>query len=94
VVLCYSYETDFYPVSRSAPTSPSHMGMSGTYTPDSLSREGSPIPEVSHVSGDSSVETSPAVVPTQPVAASLARIPAVVNDVRYSQSAPGSPSSE
>ncbi|KAL4240131.1 Forkhead box protein K2 [Mactra antiquata] len=29
--------------SRSAPTSPSHM--SGMYTPDSLSREGSPVPE-------------------------------------------------
>lgn len=29
--------------SRSAPTSPSHM--SGMFTPDSLSREGSPIPE-------------------------------------------------
>lgn len=30
---------------RSAPASPSHLGMSGLVTPDSLSREGSPIPD-------------------------------------------------
>ncbi|XP_054719344.1 forkhead box protein K1-like [Uloborus diversus] len=32
--------------SRSAPASPSHSGMSGLVTPDSLSREPSPIPEM------------------------------------------------
>ncbi|KAK8720866.1 hypothetical protein OTU49_015858 [Cherax quadricarinatus] len=31
--------------SRSAPASPSHIGMSGLVTPESLSREGSPVPE-------------------------------------------------
>uniref|UniRef100_A0A6M2DIL7 Putative transcription factor of the forkhead/hnf3 family n=1 Tax=Xenopsylla cheopis TaxID=163159 RepID=A0A6M2DIL7_XENCH len=31
--------------SRSAPASPSHLGMSGLVTPDSLSRESSPIPD-------------------------------------------------
>lgn len=31
--------------SRSAPASPSHIGISGLATPESLSREGSPIPE-------------------------------------------------
>ncbi|XP_076032192.1 forkhead box protein K2-like isoform X2 [Oratosquilla oratoria] len=31
--------------SRSAPASPSHIGVSGLVTPESLSREGSPIPE-------------------------------------------------
>ncbi len=30
--------------SRSAPTSPNHVGMSGLMTPESLSREGSPAP--------------------------------------------------
>ncbi|XP_018020358.1 uncharacterized protein LOC108676728 isoform X2 [Hyalella azteca] len=38
--------------SRSAPTSPSHVGMSGLVTPDSLSREGSPSPS-EHYSHDS-----------------------------------------
>lgn len=31
--------------SRSAPASPSHIGMSGLVTPESLSREGSPVPD-------------------------------------------------
>ncbi|XP_066949666.1 forkhead box protein K2 isoform X1 [Macrobrachium rosenbergii] len=31
--------------SRSAPASPSHIGVSGLVTPESLSREGSPVPE-------------------------------------------------
>ena len=31
--------------SRSAPASPSHVGVSGLMTPESLSREGSPIPD-------------------------------------------------
>jgi hypothetical protein len=30
---------------RSAPASPSHVGMSGLMTPESLSREGSPTPD-------------------------------------------------
>ena len=31
---------------RSAPASPNHLGVAGSMTPDSLSREPSPIPEV------------------------------------------------
>ncbi len=33
--------------SRSAPSSPNHVGMSGLMTPESLSRESSPAPNVS-----------------------------------------------
>jgi len=70
---------------RSAPASPSHVGISGTYTPESLSREGSPIPEA-HAPVEA--EQQP---PPQPLTAKLAQIP---HDIRYSQSAPGSPSSQ
>ncbi|KAL8567602.1 hypothetical protein ACOMHN_054415 [Nucella lapillus] len=65
--------------SRSAPSSPSHVA--DTMTPDSMSREGSPIPEASSELevGDPGTFASAAVVP------SLA-------ELRYSQSAPGSPS--
>ncbi|KAK3089430.1 hypothetical protein FSP39_003546 [Pinctada imbricata] len=68
---------------RSAPTSPSHMP--GTFTPDSLSREGSPIPE--GIEGETVIVTSsgiithPQIIGTQQ-AAELCRV---------SQSAPGSP---
>lgn len=64
--------------SRSAPSSPSHMV--GTMTPDSMSREGSPIPEVS----------SEMEVGGQTVVAQTAVIPTLA-ELRYSQSAPGSP---
>ena len=71
------------------------MGVSGSYTPDSLSREGSPEPDVTNASSESSVEAIQPIAQTQHVTSTtLTRIPAVVNDVRYSQSAPGSPSSE
>ena len=33
---------------RSAPASPSHGGMSGLVTPESLSREPSPVPDMHH----------------------------------------------
>ncbi|XP_063218152.1 forkhead box protein K1 [Bacillus rossius redtenbacheri] len=39
------FRTPFGLSSRSAPASPSHVGMSGLITPESLSREGSPAPE-------------------------------------------------
>ncbi|XP_050715297.1 forkhead box protein K1-like isoform X2 [Eriocheir sinensis] len=40
------FKTPFTHLSnRSAPASPSHIGMSGLVTPESLSREGSPVPE-------------------------------------------------
>ncbi|KAL7633020.1 UNVERIFIED_CONTAM: hypothetical protein RMT77_016596 [Armadillidium vulgare] len=40
------FKTPFSQISsRSAPASPSHIGMSGLATPESLSREGSPVPD-------------------------------------------------
>uniref|UniRef100_T1JLL6 Fork-head domain-containing protein n=1 Tax=Strigamia maritima TaxID=126957 RepID=T1JLL6_STRMM len=66
--------------SRSAPASPSHVGMSGLVTPDSLSREGSPVPE--HL--PDSVMGS-AVVPPSSHRAHMIR------DHKISQSAPVSP---
>ncbi|XP_042241569.1 forkhead box protein K2-like isoform X2 [Homarus americanus] len=40
------FKTPFTHLSnRSAPASPSHIGISGLVTPESLSREGSPVPE-------------------------------------------------
>ena len=81
---------------RSAPASPSHLGIGGTFTPDSLSREGSPIPDgmqsappepaehqaTAHHHSNNTVSTS---LPTKISAQDLAR---------FSQSAPGSPSSK
>ncbi|CAL1528825.1 unnamed protein product [Lymnaea stagnalis] len=73
--------------SRSAPASPSHMA--GSFTPDCLSREGSPIPEagmeteVSHTSSQSSsLQGQQHHQHTHPT----------ISDLRFSQSAPGSPS--
>ncbi|CAM9648597.1 unnamed protein product, partial [Lampetra fluviatilis] len=68
--------------SRSAPASPSHSGLlsqppSGLQTPESLSREGSPAP----LEGP-----EPPLAPGNPKP-----LPAPRNDVRYTQSAPGSP---
>lgn len=66
---------------RSAPASPSHTA--GTFTPDSLSRESSPIPEgfEGDIHSQPGVMTHPQILTTQQ-AADLYRI---------SQSAPGSP---
>lgn len=66
---------------RSAPASPSHTA--GTFTPDSLSRESSPIPEgfEGDIHSQPGVMTHPQILTTQQ-AAELYRI---------SQSAPGSP---
>lgn len=70
---------------RSAPASPSHMGLgSGTVTPDSLSREGSPVPEQAPDDG----QPPPAVSAPHLIANRLHQLP---QDVRFSQSAPGSP---
>ncbi|XP_028332545.1 forkhead box protein K2 [Gouania willdenowi] len=70
--------------SRSAPASPSHTGVlsahsSGVQTPDSLSREGSPIPM--------EPETIAAPTPPQPVQPKLA----VIQEARFTQNSPGSP---
>ncbi|GAB1609273.1 forkhead box protein K1-like isoform X1 [Argonauta hians] len=65
---------------RSAPTSPSHV--SGAFTPDSLSRDSSPIPE-------SVPETEVITTPNSSQAQVNNRIQ---SELRVSQSAPGSPS--
>ncbi|KAM7371469.1 hypothetical protein PAMP_008706 [Pampus punctatissimus] len=71
--------------SRSAPASPNHSGVlsahsSGIQTPDSLSREGSPVPL--------ELETSaPAPASTPAVQSKLA----VIQEARFAQNTPGSP---
>ncbi|XP_056284990.1 forkhead box protein K2 [Pseudoliparis swirei] len=72
--------------SRSAPVSPSHTpgGLSatssGVQTPDSLSREGSPVPMES--------EPTPPPAPTQ--TATVQPKPAVIQEARFAQSSTGS----
>ncbi|KAM4526239.1 forkhead box protein K2 [Fundulus diaphanus] len=71
--------------SRSAPASPNHMGVlsahsSGVQTPDSLSREGSPVPMES--------ETPPA--PPAQTATVQPKL-AVIQEARFTQNSPGSP---
>uniref|UniRef100_A0A673HYR5 Forkhead box protein K2 n=1 Tax=Sinocyclocheilus rhinocerous TaxID=307959 RepID=A0A673HYR5_9TELE len=70
--------------SRSAPASPNHTGAlsahsSGVQTPDSLSREGSPVPM--------DPEPTPASAPTPAVQPKLA----VIQEACFAQNAPGSP---
>ncbi|XP_049600944.1 forkhead box protein K2 isoform X1 [Syngnathus scovelli] len=72
--------------SRSAPASPNHSGVlsahsSGMQTPDSLSREGSPVP----MEVDSSSVANAA--PTAVVQPKLA----VIQEARFAQNTPGSP---
>ncbi|GFO02518.1 forkhead box protein k1 [Plakobranchus ocellatus] len=81
--------------SRSAPASPSHMA--GTFTPDCLSREGSPIPEagmeteVSQASAVTSQASFMQQVQQQQQQQQQQAHPNLA-DLRFSQSAPGSPS--
>ncbi|KAM9346438.1 forkhead box protein K2 isoform 1-T1 [Symphorus nematophorus] len=72
--------------SRSAPASPNHSGVlsahsSGVQTPDSLSREGSPVPL--------ELETSSAPAPTSTTAVQPKL--AVIQEARFAQNTPGSP---
>ncbi|XP_015241410.1 PREDICTED: forkhead box protein K2-like [Cyprinodon variegatus] len=72
--------------SRSAPASPNHSGVlsahsSGVQTPDSLSREGSPVP----LEPDTS--SAPPPVSTATVQPKLA----VIQEARFAQNTPGSP---
>ncbi|KAI5611451.1 forkhead box protein K2, partial [Silurus asotus] len=72
--------------SRSAPASPNHTGAlsahsSGVQTPDSLSREGSPVP--------TDPEPTPASV-SAPAAAVQPKL-AVIQEARFAQNTPGSP---
>ncbi|XP_074511932.1 forkhead box protein K2 [Sebastes fasciatus] len=72
--------------SRSAPASPNHSGVlsahsSGVQTPDSLSREGSPVPL--------ELDTSSAPAPT-PIAVVQPKL-AVIQEARFAQNTPGSP---
>ncbi|XP_034750210.1 forkhead box protein K2 [Etheostoma cragini] len=72
--------------SRSAPASPNHSGVlsahsSGVQTPDSLSREGSPVPLELETS------SAPAPASTTVVQPKLA----VIQEARFAQNTPGSP---
>ncbi|XP_051244505.1 forkhead box protein K2 [Dicentrarchus labrax] len=72
--------------SRSAPASPNHSGVlsahsSGVQTPDSLSREGSPVPL--------ELETSSAPAPTSTTVVQPKL--AVIQEARFAQNTPGSP---
>ena len=71
---------------RSAPASPSHSGVSGLVTPDSLSREPSPVPSDNPAdsASDSNTQTTPAVI-TQPAYIAL------THDIQVSHTTPGSP---
>ncbi|XP_033998755.1 forkhead box protein K2 [Trematomus bernacchii] len=72
--------------SRSAPVSPNHSGVlsahsSGVQTPDSLSREGSPVPL--------EMETTSAPAPTTPTVVQPKL--AVIQEARFAQNTPGTP---
>uniref|UniRef100_A0A671X385 Forkhead box protein K2 n=1 Tax=Sparus aurata TaxID=8175 RepID=A0A671X385_SPAAU len=72
--------------SRSAPASPNHSGVlsahsSGVQTPDSLSREGSPVPL--------ELDTSSAPAPTSTTVTQPKL--AVIQEARFAQNTPGSP---
>ncbi|KAI3365384.1 hypothetical protein L3Q82_010469 [Scortum barcoo] len=72
--------------SRSAPASPSHTGAlsahsSGVQTPDSLSREGSPVP----------MEPEPAPQPAPTQTTTVQPKLAVIQEARFAQNSPGSP---
>ncbi|XP_077590005.1 forkhead box protein K2 [Stigmatopora nigra] len=75
--------------SRSAPASPNHSGVlsahsSGVQTPDSLSREGSPVP----MEMDTTSSVAPAATAT--VAVVQPKL-AVIQEARFAQNTPGSP---
>ncbi|XP_059204297.1 forkhead box protein K2 isoform X2 [Centropristis striata] len=72
--------------SRSAPASPNHSGVlsahsSGVQTPDSLSREGSPVPLELETSSATAPATTTVVQPKL----------AVIQEARFAQNTPGSP---
>ncbi|XP_051995746.1 forkhead box protein K2-like [Xyrauchen texanus] len=72
--------------SRSAPASPNHSGVlsahsSGVQTPDSLSREGSPV----------SMESEPAPAPTPAATATIQPKLAVIQEARFTQNTTASP---
>ncbi|XP_046572872.1 forkhead box protein K2-like [Haliotis rubra] len=69
---------------RSAPASPSHM--SGAFTPDSMSREGSPIPEAA---SETEVAQSSHLQP--PHQLQQPNLQSIAAELRFTQSAPGSP---
>ncbi|XP_036391759.1 forkhead box protein K2 isoform X2 [Megalops cyprinoides] len=80
--------------SRSAPASPNHSGVlsahsSGVQTPDSLSREGSPVPMEPEAA--SAPASAPAPAPAPAPATAVQPKLAVIQEARFAQSAPGSP---
>ncbi|KFM56780.1 Forkhead box protein K2, partial [Stegodyphus mimosarum] len=74
--------------SRSAPASPSHSGMSGLVTPDSLSREPSPVPEINPQESDGNQSYS-SNLPHFSTPASYLPVPG--SESKPSFSNPGSP---
>lgn len=69
---------------RSAPASPNHTGVlsahsSGVQTPDSLSREGSPVP----------MEVEQAPTPAPPQTTTVQPKLAVIQEARFAQNSPG-----
>lgn len=77
--------------SRSAPASPNHSGVltatsSGVQTPDSLSREGSPVP----MDGEPATAPSPTSTPTSTTAPVQPKL-AVIQEARLTSNTQGSP---
>lgn len=75
--------------SRSAPASPNHSGVlsahsSGVQTPDSLSREGSPVPLELETTSTPASNTTTTTTVVQPKLA-------VIQEARFAQNTPGSP---
>ncbi|KAG8185249.1 hypothetical protein JTE90_023865 [Oedothorax gibbosus] len=78
------------PYSRSAPASPSHTGMSGLVTPDSLSREPSPVaPELLHHEQEGGITYGTSSLPQFNPSATF--LPVQALEARHSLSNPASP---
>lgn len=78
--------------SRSAPASPSHGAHSGLATPDSLSREPSPVPDSMATEGaPSSPLQPPATMMAIPPGLAPPQASYLAREIKASQSAPGSP---
>lgn len=73
--------------SRSAPASPSHSGMSGLVTPESLSREPSPVPDMLHHDSEGNQSYSSNLHYSQP--SNFFQLPPVESNPSFSN--PGSP---
>ncbi|KAK8757571.1 hypothetical protein V5799_004797 [Amblyomma americanum] len=77
--------------SRSAPASPSHGAHSGLVTPDSLSREPSPVPEGVAPEGAPNSPLQPPAMMAIPPGLAPPQASYLAREIKASQSAPGSP---